>query len=286
MDKACMSHEDKGYRNECDKLLCDRSHNHSRLPSPFHGQDRPPSVGSRQHTDQARHARTPREPDSIECKTGDESRRRKDTRQPGRCTNGCIDATEATTPEPRQRTRQKQSIGVESQIGQTTNPLNDGTPAACHADRVLMHTSDTVHVELPAVPQSAARARQLVENTLRAREVDAQIVETAVLLTSELITNAIMHTNHGPLTLDVGNNGIRIRISVGDTSSELPSVAPLNEETEHGRGLWLVQILADHWGAQRHHSSGKSVWFELAADQTGSSYPSVESGWETSTGNA
>ncbi|MFG2873012.1 ATP-binding protein [Streptomyces sp. NPDC048338] len=89
--------------------------------------------------------------------------------------------------------------------------------------------------------------------------------DVAELLTSELVTNALIHTEHGAVvTATVVPDGLRVEVR--DYVSGLaglpgPSV-PIADDGTHGRGLVLVQALADSWGVE-DHGVGKVVWFEL-----------------------
>ncbi|MET8451290.1 ATP-binding protein [Streptomyces sp. NPDC005209] len=89
--------------------------------------------------------------------------------------------------------------------------------------------------------------------------------EIAELLTSELVTNALVHTDHDAvLTAVVGPRGLHVEVR--DFVARRPRVcAPSPDDDAHGRGLVLVQSLADAWGV-RAHGVGKSVWFELDAE--------------------
>ncbi len=86
--------------------------------------------------------------------------------------------------------------------------------------------------------------------------------EVAELLTSELVTNALVHTDHDAIvTATVGPN--RLRVEVRDFVGRRPKArVPNADDGTHGRGLILVQSLADAWGV-RAHGVGKAVWFEL-----------------------
>ncbi len=90
----------------------------------------------------------------------------------------------------------------------------------------------------------------------------------AELLASELVTNALVHTDDGAVvtaTVDADT----LRVEVRDFVAGLPveeavtanHVATADHRT-HGRGLILVQSLADAWGI-RTHGIGKVVWFEM-----------------------
>jgi anti-sigma regulatory factor (Ser/Thr protein kinase) len=88
-------------------------------------------------------------------------------------------------------------------------------------------------------------------------DADADVAE---LLTSELVTNALVHTDgDAVITATVTD---RLRVEVRDFVARRPQLrAPASDGTS-GRGLMLVHSLADSWGVLRH-GVGKSVWFEL-----------------------
>lgn len=90
----------------------------------------------------------------------------------------------------------------------------------------------------------------------------SEVSDVAELLTSELVTNALIHTDRDAvLTATVGPGGLRVEVR--DFVSRRPRLClPEPDEGTHGRGLLLVQSLADAWGV-RAHGVGKSVWFEL-----------------------
>ncbi|WP_158220449.1 SpoIIE family protein phosphatase [Kineosporia sp. A_224] len=144
---------------------------------------------------------------------------------------------------------------------------------------------DSVHVRLSARPQSAAAARRHVAGAL-ARWGYEDCLETATLLVSELVANAVRH-GHGPidLTLHVGTDGLVVRI--GDASPVEPvagqrvpaqggpseDVDDLLDLAESGRGLLLVEALADAWGWAPRADSGKDVWFRLARPDRADAHP-------------
>jgi serine phosphatase RsbU (regulator of sigma subunit) len=106
---------------------------------------------------------------------------------------------------------------------------------------------------------SARRARMLVRRRLR-RWGLAELVPTAELLASELVTNAVRYAQ-GSIALRLVREGGLV-IEVLDDSAALPRLRHAGEEDERGRGLQVVSQLAQHWGARRTHS-GKVVWCEL-----------------------
>lgn len=89
--------------------------------------------------------------------------------------------------------------------------------------------------------------------------------DVAELLTSELVTNALIHTDHGAVvTATVVPENLRVEVRdfvSGLAGPPEPHVPPADDGT-HGRGLVLVQELADSWGVE-DHGVGKVVWFEL-----------------------
>ena len=111
-------------------------------------------------------------------------------------------------------------------------------------------------------PGDASLARRHVAESCRG--LDPEVVATAQLLTSELFTNALDHSD-GSITLTVIHNG-DLRVEVTDQSEVCPVVREVDVEDEHGRGMLLVETLAKAWGAGRSpRTRGKYVWFTLDA---------------------
>ncbi|MFI8930107.1 ATP-binding protein [Streptomyces sp. NPDC053474] len=115
--------------------------------------------------------------------------------------------------------------------------------------------------DLRAVSEARAALRDLLRRCW-GRSGKSDVAE---LLTSELVTNALVHTDRDAvLTATVGPR--RLRVEVRDFVGRRPRVrAPAAGDATHGRGLMLVQSLADAWGV-RAHGVGKAVWFELDTD--------------------
>lgn len=113
--------------------------------------------------------------------------------------------------------------------------------------------------DLRAVPEVRRALRELLRQWGRPGRS-----EIAELLTSELVTNALVHTDHDAvLTATVGPAGLRVEVR--DFVARRPRLrVPNADDGTHGRGLVLVQSLADAWGV-RAHAVGKAVWFELDA---------------------
>jgi anti-sigma regulatory factor (Ser/Thr protein kinase) len=114
---------------------------------------------------------------------------------------------------------------------------------------------------LPCEPRSAHRARALVTAQLAAWGMDHH-AEDAVLLASELVTNACIHTGNRTCHLVLACGGTALRISVVDASRTLPCLITTGPNDDNGRGLHVVQDLAARWGAT-YTATGKTVWCEL-----------------------
>lgn len=119
---------------------------------------------------------------------------------------------------------------------------------------------------LPRHPRSVGLARQRLRQELTARRISTDMLATAELLLSELVTNAVQHA-HVPLgreievTYELSNS--HLRVEVADASDEQPEQRTADSSDEHGRGLLLVADLASMWGVARRAAVGKFVWFEL-----------------------
>jgi anti-sigma regulatory factor (Ser/Thr protein kinase) len=89
----------------------------------------------------------------------------------------------------------------------------------------------------------------------------SQIVEAAELLTSELATNVVLHARTA-FDVIASQSDETLRVAVHDESNRMP--VPLAREPcdLHGRGLSMVELLADHWGTIKDRP-GKTVWFDL-----------------------
>ncbi|MBB5938572.1 ATP-binding protein [Streptomyces zagrosensis] len=123
---------------------------------------------------------------------------------------------------------------------------------------------------LPVAGPSVSEARRHVKQTLRERHVLPDVIDTACLLVSEVVGNAVRHArSHAGIELCIRTESARVMVSVHDGDPQLPDqckappgIEELGAEQESGRGLLLLSSLADEWGAQAGRS-GKDVWFTL-----------------------
>lgn len=107
-------------------------------------------------------------------------------------------------------------------------------------------------------PRSPALARMLVRQALAGSS--PELVGTAELLVSELVTNAVMHAQTDVL-LHIALQPT-LRVTVEDCSADPPAGRPRTADHEDGRGLAVLAALATRWGWQPT-ATGKSTWFEL-----------------------
>ena len=114
----------------------------------------------------------------------------------------------------------------------------------------------------PGSGDQVGRARLFVGQVLGGCPVS----DDAVLLTSELVTNAITHTasgKDGKVTVTVYRADTRVRVEVRDDGSdEIPVVRLHDDARDSGYGLGLVELMAHRWG-HRGGQRGRVVWFML-----------------------
>jgi len=119
-----------------------------------------------------------------------------------------------------------------------------------------------VRTALPARAESVRQAREFVRSLCADSGVQAD-PDTALLLVSELVSNAIQHAR-GPVEVSAREVGSTLRVEVRDSSSELPELHDHSVDSVSGRGLQMVERLADRWGAESAGPGlGKTVWFEI-----------------------
>lgn len=117
----------------------------------------------------------------------------------------------------------------------------------------------TTEITLAPDTQSPRRARRAVQETV---EANAALAEIASLLVSEMVTNAILHAR-SEIRLTVACDGDHITVEVADRSPMGPVVRHFSPEAGTGRGMQLIEQLADSWGT-RPGADGKVVWFTLS----------------------
>ncbi|MCQ4080702.1 ATP-binding protein [Streptomyces sp. RB6PN25] len=133
-----------------------------------------------------------------------------------------------------------------------------------------------VQLEVLPDPAEVSRARRWARSRLAGSGIgaDEPLAETLLLLISELVTNAVVHTGcpavlrmlfPGAETSEAGpvpGGAGTVRVEVADSSDRPPSPRHARGDDTGGRGLELVDGLADRWGWQRE-GSGKHIWCEV-----------------------
>jgi anti-sigma regulatory factor (Ser/Thr protein kinase) len=133
-------------------------------------------------------------------------------------------------------------------------------------------------IRLPSLPVSVAQARRFVAGQLEALGL-AETSGDPALVTSELVTNAVLHAGGTEITVRVapyGDSGVhdpgihdpgvhdRVRVEVVDGSAVVPEPTAPDHASAAGRGLFLVEHFCDEWGVEPT-GSGKIVWFVVSA---------------------
>lgn len=125
-----------------------------------------------------------------------------------------------------------------------------------------------MQLEIRPDPAEVGRARRWARSRLAGSGIasDESLSETLVLLVSELVTNAVVHTGC-PAVLRLSLPGVTaeaatVRLEVADASTRAPVPRCAGDEATNGRGLALVDGLADRWGWSAE-GAGKRIWCEL-----------------------
>ena len=117
-----------------------------------------------------------------------------------------------------------------------------------------------VRASFPPTASSVRAARSFVGSVVNGPD---EVLDTALLLTSELATNVIRHAATDFEVTLCPLNATTVRVCVRDQSVNAPVVREEPLDAENGRGLTLVAALAAAWGVDRRRH-GKAVWFDLA----------------------
>ena len=124
-------------------------------------------------------------------------------------------------------------------------------------------------LELRRARRAPRLARTFAADILESWGIRAEDVEALQLAVSELVTNAVLHAPESlTITLDLYMTDGAVHVMVSDQSPRRPEVrrhsAPWS--AERGRGVELVDALADNWGTDPYPHGGKTVWCELRAE--------------------
>lgn len=119
-----------------------------------------------------------------------------------------------------------------------------------------------VQTDLPGGTESVSEARSFVE-TVTSKWGDEDLTDKLLLLTSELVTNAVLHAR-SKIQLHLSRRSNRVLLEVTDDSRSAPVTRHYSSEATVGRGLLLVETLSLAWGVRLPHGAGgKTVWCEV-----------------------
>lgn len=119
-------------------------------------------------------------------------------------------------------------------------------------------------VSLPPDPRSAGNARRFARDVLLDWGL-GPLIEPVELALSELVTNSVLHARTA-VGVCVSRRDGRVRVEVTDRSTVVPRQREHPLDAATGRGLQILDVLADAWGVVQDPAGGKLVWFELAVD--------------------
>jgi anti-sigma regulatory factor (Ser/Thr protein kinase) len=124
--------------------------------------------------------------------------------------------------------------------------------------------------EIPGGRRAPTVARQMVQRL--GADLDEQRLNEVRLLVTELVTNSVRHAGAGrrstvTVSVELTDTTLRVTVSNPGAAFEAPIQAPAGEETEGGRGLMLVEKLADRWGIDDVREA--RVWFEVSRAEGG-----------------
>jgi anti-sigma regulatory factor (Ser/Thr protein kinase) len=119
-------------------------------------------------------------------------------------------------------------------------------------------------VQLPPSVESVPAARSCTAAALGAWGLPESVLDDVALLLTELTANAVRH-GRGVVSVELDLDGDRLTVRVCDGAEAAPLLKHASVEDEGGRGLWLVEAIADSWGWDAATPGGKVVWFEVVA---------------------
>jgi len=120
---------------------------------------------------------------------------------------------------------------------------------------------ERLETQIPATPAAPQLIRGWLRTTLATWQLDG-FGEVTELLATELVSNVVKHVGR-PMTVRIMRQQGSIRVEIDDPGDDVPVLEHPDSRTEHGRGVLVVDALADEWGTKVHPDGGKTVWFEL-----------------------
>ncbi|MFE9774693.1 SpoIIE family protein phosphatase [Streptomyces sp. NPDC005931] len=182
-------------------------------------------------------------------------------------TDGLVESTEADIDQGMDRLARHLSRSDPAHLGLVADALLGNAPRSDDVALLLLRYDGMARRPLREswtvwrVPQAVGHARRFTRRTLRSWGV-TQDLDAILLVVSELVTNALVHTD-GQVRLDLTVVNGRLRLAVADASPRSP-VKPtsIGWEATGGRGILLVEAVSAAWGTLPV-SGGKQVWAEM-----------------------
>jgi anti-sigma regulatory factor (Ser/Thr protein kinase) len=123
------------------------------------------------------------------------------------------------------------------------------------------------HATLPSDTKAPGLARRFLDETLAAWAVDEDVVMTAQLCVSELVTNAVIHTGTRPeMTVELDDECLTVLVLDHGGEGDVAATTEVDPVRVSGRGLTLVDAVTSAWGV-RQTPDGTTVWFELEVQE-------------------
>ncbi|NAZ85842.1 ATP-binding SpoIIE family protein phosphatase [Kineococcus indalonis] len=152
--------------------------------------------------------------------------------------------------------------------GLEEDALDDAALLVLHVDPdgaltpAVIDVRDEIDVTLPADPRSAREARRLAQRCCHRAGLPEGLVDTTVLLTSEVVTNAVVH-GRSETRLRVRAGAGDVHVEVEDDNDRLPVLQVHDDDALSGRGIGMLQEESSAWGV-RSTALGKVVWFTVS----------------------
>ncbi|WP_051741243.1 ATP-binding protein [Kitasatospora sp. MBT66] len=139
------------------------------------------------------------------------------------------------------------------------------------------------HLKLADTPNAAGWARLHARDVLGRWQVPPDLIDSILLVLSELVTNAIQHPNDVKqperltsavlskvqlIGLDLQLRGPTVLVQVTDNDTRPPAPKTVSTDAERGRGLFLVEHMSSRWGYYHPPNGGKTVWAEVRPGTT------------------
>ena len=117
-------------------------------------------------------------------------------------------------------------------------------------------------IHLAATSTAPRAAREFLREALGTQDLDG-LGDLSELLTTELVANVVDHVGgKANFTLELSVSGTWLRIAVVDGSAIRPVIQELSHDRPRGRGIRMVEAIADRWGVE-DENGGKRVWFDM-----------------------